>query len=323
MTTAVPGHASGGRVTPAVLDEDRSMATFIIHTHGRLQEWVAEEKGYFAAEGLTDYALSSHGLLSRNQVSAPTEVGVLDKRYGAYQTYEQGREASVSCACHWTVNKAASAEFGRLWGECYTVTPCGVFVPRDSNINAPEDLADVEVHVGYQSGSHYTTIQALEPFLPAERIKLRFGGSPADRVDQLLDASAPAATVFGAQYYVVEQLGFRKIVDASFMIAAMVPHAADVSDVRKYFAALRRAQTDIDITHQPYTKYYASELPERHRALVDVRRFGPGERLVFEPYTQDMFERTQAWIDERGIFPAGQANSVGYSDSVIRLEAAE
>ena len=41
------------------------MATFIIHTHGRLQEWVAEEKGYFSAEGLTDYALSSHGLLSR------------------------------------------------------------------------------------------------------------------------------------------------------------------------------------------------------------------------------------------------------------------
>ena len=29
------------------------MSTFIIHTHGRLQEWVAEEKGYFAAEGLT------------------------------------------------------------------------------------------------------------------------------------------------------------------------------------------------------------------------------------------------------------------------------
>jgi hypothetical protein len=44
---------------------------------------------------------------------------------------------------------------------------------------------------------------------------------------------------------------------------------------------------------------------------------------VFEPYTQDMYERTQAWIDERGIFPERQANSVGYSDSVIRLEAAE
>ena len=44
------------------------MATFVIHTHGRLQEWVADEKGYFLAEGLHDYTLSSHGLLSRNHV---------------------------------------------------------------------------------------------------------------------------------------------------------------------------------------------------------------------------------------------------------------
>jgi hypothetical protein len=303
------------------------MATFIIHTHGRLQEWVAEEKGYFAAEGLTDYALSRHRLLSRDQAhEQPMPVLPMpvlpDNRHGAYQSYEQGRDASVSCACHWTVNKAASAELGRLWGECYTVTPCGIFVPGTSAIRTPEDLADVPVHVGYQSGSHYTTIQALEPFLPSDRIKLAFGGAPADRVDQLLEGRAAAATVFGAQYYLMEQLGFRKIADATFMIAAMVPPGVDVADVRRYFAALRRAQADIDISHQPYTGYYANELPERHLALVDVRRFGPGERFVFEPYTQAMYESTQAWIDARGIFAEGQPNSGAYSDAVIRLNAA-
>ena len=298
------------------------MSTFIIHTHGRLQEWVAEEKGYFAAEGLTDYALSSHGLLSPDHVRANTPPVGPDKRYGAYQTYEQGREASISCACHWTVNKAASAEFGRLWGECYTITPCGIFVPARSAIEAPEDLSDVPVHVGYQSGSHYTTIQALEPFLPGDRIKLTFGGSPADRVDQLLDGSVAAATVFGAQYYLIEQLGFRKIVDATFMIAAMVPSGVELDEVRRYFGALRRAQSDIDISHQPYTRYFASELPERHRALIDVRRFGPGERFVFEPYTQDMYERTQTWIHERGIFAAEQARSGRYTEAVIRLKSA-
>src|SRR5437016_5758157 len=76
-------------------EKDRPMSTFIIHTHGRLQEWVAEEKGYFAAEGLTDYALSSHGLLSPDHVRANTPPVGPDKRYGAYQTYEQGREASI------------------------------------------------------------------------------------------------------------------------------------------------------------------------------------------------------------------------------------
>ena len=298
------------------------MATFIIHSHGRLQEWVAEEKGYFAFEGLTDYTLSSHGLLSSTQPRAQKLPAGPDNREGAYQSYEQGRDASVSCACHWTVNKAASAELGRLWGECYTITPCGIFVPASSAIRTLESLANVPVHVGYQSGSHYTTIQALEPFLPTDRIKLTFGGSPADRVDQMLDGNAAAATVFGAQYYLMEQLGFRKIVDATFMIAAMVPRQVEIATVRRYFAALRRAQADIDMMHQAYTHYYANELPERHRALVDVRRFGAGERFVFEPYTRDMYDRTQTWIDERGIFPVEQLCSSPYADAVIRLEAA-
>ena len=72
-----------------------------------------------------------------------------------------------------------------------------------------------------------------------------------------------------------------------------------------------------------YTQYYANELPERHRELVDVRRFGPGERFVFEPYTQDIYRRTQSWIDERGIFPPDEANAGTYEDAVIRLAAAD
>ena len=30
--------------------------------------------------------------------------------------------------------------------------------------------------------------------------------------------------------------------------------------------------------------------------IVDVRRFGPGERIVTQPYTKEMFERTQGWM---------------------------
>ena len=36
------------------------MAKFIIQPHGRLQEWIADEKGYFREEGL-DYEFK-HGL---------------------------------------------------------------------------------------------------------------------------------------------------------------------------------------------------------------------------------------------------------------------
>ena len=35
---------------------------------------------------------------------------------------------------------------------------------------------------------------------------------------------------------------------------------------------------------------------------MDTRRFGPGERIVFEPYTREMYEGAQRWVMARGIF---------------------
>lgn len=309
------------KFTPAKqMQAEETMSSFIINSHGRLQEWVAEELGYFERAGLDDYSLIAHTLLTKDtpKISMPAQP-VADTKAGAYQTYEEGRDASVSCACHWTVNMAAGDQHGKLWGECYSISPCAIFVPADSAIHEPADLAGIEVHVGYQSGSHYTTIQALEPFLETEQIKLKFGGTPADRVDQMLDGVAQAATVFGPQLYLLEQLGYRKILDCTFMIAAMVPDGANVSQVSKYYDALKMAQTDIDRMHQPFVQHYLKELPERHAKMVDVRRFGPGERLIFEPYTEELFATTQSWIRERGIFEGAASDTADYKNSVLRV----
>ena len=293
---------------------------FIVNPHGRLQEWVADEKGYFKQAGLEHYTLASHALITKNspkKVYATAQIE--ENKNGAYQTYEEGRDASISCACHWTVNMAASDKHGKLWGECYSISPCAIVVPGDSAIHTPEDLAGVEIHVGYQSGSHYTTIQALEPFLDTDDIKLKFGGTPADRIDQLLEGLAPAATVFGPQLYMAEQLGFRKILDCTFMISAMIPEGVEIEQVEQYYEALRLAQSDIDLMHQPYVHYYLNELPERHAKLIDVKRFGPGERIVFEPYSQSIYEGTQRWIRERGIFEGASEGAGDYQSAVVRL----
>ena len=133
---------------------------------------------------------------------------------------------------------------------------CAIVLPADSNIHSPEDLADIEVPVGYQSVSHYTTIQALEPFLDKKDIKLKFGGTPADRIDQM---------------------------------------------------------------HQPYVHYYLNELPERHATLVDVKRFGHGERIVFEPYSKNIYESTQAWIREKDIFDGATGDPTSYEKAVVRV----
>lgn len=295
------------------------MSKFVINPHGRLQEWVADELGYFAEEGL-DYefrmrtpAAWSGGLLGdQSTANAPLEL-----RRGAFESYERGRDTDVSCACHWTVNMAASAGHGRLWGNAYSVTPSGIFVPPDSPLSSPEDLADVPVTVGYHSGSHYSTLQALQACLPAERIKLHFGGMLHDRLALMVDRKVPAANAFGSSYYVLEQLGFRKLVDSTFMIATMVRATANVEDVEKYFRALRRAQLDIDIAPERFVHHHLKEIPAKYHALIDVRRFGPGERIVFEPYSAQVFERTHRWVEEQDLFPPEQAGHAGYAESVL------
>ena len=225
------------------------MAKFIIGPHMLLHEWVAEEKGYFAAEGL-DYEF-------REQLdSKDAKKNNLGDRVGAYQTFERGRTCDVSSACHWTVNMAAGAGHGRIFADAYSVAPCGIFVHPDSGIRHPEDLAGVPISVGYQSGSHYATIEALDMFLKPDQINLSFAdGLLFSRMERLIDREVPAVTCFSGPMYFLEQLGFRKIVDTSFMMAAMLAENADMSDVKKYYKALRRAQADIDLHAHRYTHF--------------------------------------------------------------------
>ena len=163
----------------------------------------------------------------------------------------------MSCACHWTVGVAASKGKGHLYADVYSVAPSGVFVPMDSPVKKPEDLAGVPIAVGYQSGSHYSTIQALEQYMPSDKINLTFAdGMLFHRLDQLLDGKAQASALFSGPYYFAEQLGFRKIIDSTFMIATMITGDPDREDLRKFFRALRRAQRDIDLRPELYTHYY-------------------------------------------------------------------
>jgi ABC-type nitrate/sulfonate/bicarbonate transport system substrate-binding protein len=286
------------------------MSRFVIQPHFRLQEWVAQEKGYFAAQEL-DY-------IFREEIQA-TDGRIHDQgaRVGAYQSLEEGRASDVSCACHWTVNVAASSGHGKLYARAYSVAPAGIFVPPDSPVKEPADLAGVPISVGYQSGSHYSSLQALEHYLSREQIQLSFNdGMLFKRMELLIDGKVPAVALFSGPYYLAEQLGFRKIIDTTFMIATMITGIPNPDDIEKYFRALRRAQRDIDLRPELYTHYYKREFPVRYHAIMDTRRWGPGERLVFEPYTQEAFEMSREWIAAHEIFPREKLES-GLYEQVI------
>jgi ABC-type nitrate/sulfonate/bicarbonate transport system substrate-binding protein len=296
--------------------EEQRMSKFVISPHFRLQEWVAEEKGYFTAEGL-DYefrAALGDGDVAQTHTTA--------NRIGAYQSFEKGRSCDVSGACHWTVNVAASNGHGKLYADAYSVSTSGIFVVPESPIRHPMDLKGVPISVGFQSGSHYSTIQALEQYMKLEDIKLSFAdGLLFRRMELLIDRKVPAVGVFSGPYYFLEQLGFRKIIDTTFMMASMISGDPDPEDVRKYFRALKRAQRDIDLRPELYTHFYRKEFPARFLDQMDTRRWGPGERIVFEPYTKEVFEESFRWIAERNLFPEGGMGKGRYEDAIVSLAA--
>jgi NitT/TauT family transport system substrate-binding protein len=295
------------------------MSRFRIQPHGRLQEWVAEEHGYFRDEGLDyEFVGGNPGSAAGGYatVQSSDSAPVPEVRAGAFESMEEGRACEISSACHWAINMASSAEHGRMWGHAYSITPAAIVVPPESPIKTAGDLANVPVGVGYHSGSHFSALQHLRGYLKTDEVKLDFIGMPQDRLAALLDRKVTAANVFGMQLYVLQQQGFRTIVDTTFMIGFLFSGDADLADVEKYFNALKRAQRDIDLSPEKYKHYLLKAVPERFHSLVDVQALGPGERIIFEDYTREMYEQTHRWMEDLQLFPEDQIGHADYQVAV-------
>jgi NitT/TauT family transport system substrate-binding protein len=125
----------------------------------------------------------------------------------------------------------------------------------------------------------------------------------------------PTTSVWGLTFQVLEQLGFRKVADTTFVIGFMFPPGVDPADVEKYMNGLKRAQMDLDFAPEQYKHLYLNEIPERYKQKIDVRRFSTGERIVFLPYTKEIYAKAQAWMQSRGLFEE-QPVALDYAASV-------
>jgi hypothetical protein len=160
------------------------MAKFVIEPHFRLQEWVAEEKASSPRPASTTNSTSS----SARPAGASPDVG----KAGAFQSIEKGREAERHLRLPLDGQRRGLARphqalCRRLFGGAV-----GIFVPADLADPLAEDLAGVPISVGYQSGSHYATIQALEQYLPADRSTCRSARACCSPHGGFLDGKAPA-----------------------------------------------------------------------------------------------------------------------------------
>jgi hypothetical protein len=55
---------------------------------------------------------------------------------------------------------------------------------------------------------------------------------------------------------------------------------------------------------------------------MDTRRWGPGERIVFEPYSKEIYDESFSWIAAHEIFAKDGMGSGNYERSVVSLNGA-
>ena len=253
------------------------MAKFRIQPHGRLQEWVADELGYFKDEGL-DYEFI-HGLVSEQTVqpqAAEPQV-TQEIRHGALEDIQDGRSCEVSSACHWMVNVAATGTTRPHVGTRLLGDPFGYL--RAARVPHPQATASSPTSRSPWGIIRGVISRRCRRWSRSSTLPTSSCGSPAVRWTAshgCWNARSPPANVFGAPMYVVEQQGFRKIVDTTFMIGFLLEPDTDEEDAKKYFNALQRAQRDIDIEPERYRHYLLKELPATLPRPGGGRRHGRG-----------------------------------------------
>src|SRR5690242_21531903 len=183
-----------------------------------LNDFVAMQEGYFAAEGLD---VEFDWKTFRGTQSSWKGLEYLQRPQD--RPYTEDKSEVIQGACVWGSICNASAGMGRFVADAYGVSPWAIFVRPDSPIRKPEDLKDVPVSVGMRAGSHFNVPYRLEKYLPLENIKTVNTGGFGARLHALLDGEVEAASRLPPQIAMAEQLGLRKGIEGNFQSARLVP----------------------------------------------------------------------------------------------------
>lgn len=255
----------------------------VVPHFSRLQEWIALEEGYFQDEGLEPemlpdvmHAVSSHHGDQYGQ--RPQDLPFVQ------------RMEVVNSACQWGTACNAGAGMGKLVPDLYTVGRFAIFTRPGSKIQRLADLWDVPVGIGEMAGSHFTTLGVLEQVLPAAHIKTVHTGGPGERLLALLRGEVEAATILDPEIAIAEAKGLRELARGEFLITFWVGPGVDRTILNAYFRALKRADESLSQNPEQYMHLWERNVPPGLKGEYDYTTFGLGEKFVFEPYTEEMFQ---------------------------------
>ena len=263
-----------------------------------LNDFVAFEEGFFAAEGLdVDFDWKTF---------KGTQSSWKDLKYMGRpqdQPYTQSNEDVIQGACIWGTICNAGAGMGRVVPEAYGLSPWAIYVRPDSKITRPEDLKDVPVSVGMRAGSHFNVPYRLEKYLPLENIKTVNTGGFGARLQALLDGDVEAASLLPPQIAMADQLGLRCVIADTFKTLWWVPYSASPSIIRAYLNSLDRAEKAMDADPEKYLPLWRLTIPAEFESYLpwDFSKFGRGERFVYQTLPREEFNEIVAMVERWGL----------------------
>jgi len=261
----------------------------------RLHEWIALEGNYWADEGIeAEYMWDT----IKNVYSYKAEPY---KGRPQDQPMLQG-EGAVTNACAWGSVANAGAGMGKFSAAAYGIARNAIFVPADSPINRPQDLAGVPIGVGLRAGSHFSAPLCLEKHLPIEQINCVNVGGFGTRLQVLLSGEMPAAHLLDPQISMAEQLGLKRVIAGTFNTLWWTPPDMDPALLDAYFRVLERAEQDLQRDTSRYLYLWHYSIPsEFHDREWDYVKFHEGEHFVHQPYSMDKYHELLDQMERWGL----------------------
>jgi NitT/TauT family transport system substrate-binding protein len=263
-----------------------------------LNDFVAMQEGYFAAEGLD---VEFDWKTFRGTQSSWKNLDYLHRPQD--RPYTEDKVEVIQGACVWGSICNASAGMGRFVADAYGVSPWAIFVRPDSRIRAPQDLKDIPISVGMRAGSHFNVPYRLEKYLPLENIKTVNTGGFGARLKALLDGEVEAASLLPPQIAMAQQLGLREIIADTFHTLWWVPEGSPPDNVTGYLRALDRAEKALDADLDKYLPLWKLAVPAEfeNAHAWDFSRFGRGEHFVYETIPRAEFDEVMDQVKRWGL----------------------
>ncbi len=268
-----------------------------------LPDHVAKAEGYFEQEGLdVDLVVPQKRKDMIAAAGAPIQQHTAIQSFLWHEGIEKG-EFSVYHACEWgQMRRTQDTHTGvKVITKRAAVSTQAIIVPKNSKLNVPQDLANVEVAVNFHAGSHYITLGMLAGFMRKEEVKTVHIGVPNQRFRAVLEGRVQAAAVMEPWISLAEKLGMKVICEAFYNGLEV----ADTSVDQQIFSGLHRAhikavdKINQDIT--PWLHLLVDEVPKEYGfTAADLHL--PRLRYNYpEPYAPEEFQRTHDWMVDWGL----------------------